>query len=137
MKATFKGEIVSVSRIHGFVRAFFDREKIDSEHLFAVDLAVEEVFTNFVKHGDGGDREIDVELDREKDRLTIRLVDPDSSRFDITAAAKVDTDLPLEERPVGGLGIHLTRKLMDEIEYAYEDRRSTITLVKKIGKGHV
>jgi anti-sigma regulatory factor (Ser/Thr protein kinase) len=137
MKASFQREIVSVARIHRFVRSFFDREGIGSDHLFAVDLVVEEIFTNFVKYGHRGYREIDVELDRQDDRLTIRLTDHESDRFDITQVDTVDTNQPLEERPIGGLGIHLVRRFMDEIDYAYEDRRSIITLVKKIGTGHV
>jgi anti-sigma regulatory factor (Ser/Thr protein kinase) len=137
MKGSFKREIGSVSGIHGFVRDFFAREGLDDDHLFAVDLAVEEIFTNMVKYGDGGDRDIDIDLDRQENHLIIRLTDHDVSPFDPTAADEVDTDQPLEERRIGGLGIHLVRKFMDEIDYAYENQRSTITLVKRIVTEHV
>jgi serine/threonine-protein kinase RsbW len=136
MQDSFKREIDSVRSIHGLVHAFFSERDIDSDYLFAVDLAVEEIFTNMVKYGDG-DREIDVELDLQDDRLTIRLTDHDVSPFDITAAEEIDIGRPLQERPIGGLGIHLVKKLMDEIDYVYEDRRSTIILVKRMTTNHV
>ena len=132
MRASFQREIASTGRIHDFVAAFFNKEKIDSDYRFAVDLVVEEVFTNMVKYNPGGAGEIDVGLDREGDRLTIRLVDHDSESFDLTRAGEVDVDRPLQERPVGGLGLHLVRKFVDEIDYAYAERRSTVTLTKRI-----
>ena len=137
MRGSFEREIGSVGDIHRFVRTFFTQEGLDDEHLYAVDLAVEEIFTNMVKYGDGGDRAIDIELDMQEDRLTIRLTDHNVSLFDITAAGEVDIDLPLKERKIGGLGIHLVRKFMDEIDYSYENRRSTITMVKRFVTDHV
>ena len=137
MRARFKREIDSVGEIHDFVRCFFTQEAIDSAHLFDVELVVEELFTNVVKYGRGGDSEVELEMGREDDRLTIRITDHDADPFDITQVKEVDTAQPLEERPIGGLGIHLVKKLMDEIDYAYEDRRSTITLVKRIQTQHV
>jgi anti-sigma regulatory factor (Ser/Thr protein kinase) len=118
------------------VRRFFVDEGLAAVDRFAVDLAVEEIFTNMVKYGDGH-HAIDIELDALGDRLTIRLTDHDVSPFDITAVEEIDTSSPLSERPEGGLGLHLVRELMDEIDYAYEDRRSTVILVKRIKPNHV
>jgi anti-sigma regulatory factor (Ser/Thr protein kinase) len=132
MRASFQRKIDSTGKIHDRVAEFFLKEEIDAEHRFAVDLAVEEIFTNMVKYNPGGGGEIGVELERDGDRLTIRLVDPDSEPFDVRGAGEVDLDQPLEERPIGGLGLHLVRKMVDEIDYAYADRQSTITLTKRI-----
>jgi anti-sigma regulatory factor (Ser/Thr protein kinase) len=132
MRASFPRKIDSTGKIHDRVAAFFLEQEIDAEHRFAVDLAVEEIFTNMVKYNPGGGGEIEVALEREGDRLTVRLVDPDSEPFDITRAAEIDPDLPLQQRPIGGLGLHLVRKMIDEIDYAYAKRRSTITLSKRI-----
>jgi anti-sigma regulatory factor (Ser/Thr protein kinase) len=132
MRASFRREIGALDEIFGFVRGFFSAKEIDRENLFAVDLVVEEIFTNLVKYNQGTNHDIDIELDKREDRLTIRLIDHDVDRFDVTKAAAAAIDKRLEERPIGGLGIHLVRKLMDDIEYDYVDRRSTITLVKRI-----
>ena len=137
MQASFKREVDSLEKIFGFVRTFFRTEGIDREYLFPVDLVVEEIFTNLVKYNRGTSADIDIRLDKSDDELKIALVDHDVDRFDITEAAEPATDQPVETREVGGLGLHLVRKLMDEVGYDYEDRRSTITLVKRINRDHV
>ena len=54
--------------------------------------------------------------------------------FDPTAKAEVDTTLSAEERPIGGLGIHLVRQLMDSINYERIDGKNVLTLRKKFDK---
>lgn len=137
MQASFKREFDSLEEIFGFVRRFFQTEGIDRVYLPPIDLVVEEIFTNMVKYNRGTPREIDISLEKHDDKLTIALVDHDVEPFDITKAPDARTDQPLKERRIGGLGIHLVRKLMDEIGYDYVDRRSTITLVKRIETLHV
>ena len=137
MQVSFKREVDSLDEIFGFVRRFFLKEEIGREYLFPVDLVVEEIFTNFVKYNHGGNSDIDINLDRKDDTLTISVVDHDVEPFDITKAPEVKTDQPAEKRRIGGLGIHLVRRLMDRVEYDYTDRRSTITLVKRIKADHV
>ena len=52
--------------------------------------------------------------------------------FDPTAKKKVDTTLSVEERQIGGLGIHLVRELMDSINYERKDGKNILTLTKNI-----
>ncbi|MBR3725132.1 MAG: ATP-binding protein [Bacteroidales bacterium] len=52
--------------------------------------------------------------------------------FDPTIREEVDTTLPVEERPIGGLGIHLIRRLMDSINYERREGRNILTLRKRI-----
>ena len=52
--------------------------------------------------------------------------------FDPTVRAEVDTSLPLEERPIGGLGIHLVRSIMDSINYERVEGKNVLTLRKKL-----
>jgi serine/threonine-protein kinase RsbW len=67
------------------------------------------------------------------DVLTVRLTDFDVDPFDVTRAPQVDIDKPLQERQIGGLGLHLVRKMADTLRYEFADRRSTITFTMALG----
>ena len=68
-----------------------------------------------------------MELAPVPDGLTVSLTDFDVEPFDPTQAKAVDIDLPLEERQPGGLGIHLTQKLVDSMQYEHNEGQSRIT----------
>ena len=127
----FDRAISVVPEIAAFVREWFERERLGSAHLEPVQLAVEEVFTNMVKYS-GGKEHILIELCRSDSEVSVSLTDFDVDRFDIRATPEVNTAAPLESRRPGGLGIHLVKKLMDRIDYRYEDRCGTTTVVRRL-----
>jgi serine/threonine-protein kinase RsbW len=127
----FPRSFASLEAVFCFAREFFERHDVDERHHNSVCFALEEIFTNLVKYG-GGEAEIEISLDRTSDRMIVRLTDFDVEPWDVTQAPDVDTTLPLEQRQPGGLGLHLTRKLLDGVDYEYEDRRSSIILTKRL-----
>jgi len=132
MERRFPRAFGALEGIFSFVDEFFDREGIDANHRFAVGFAIEEIFTNIVKYGAPGEREIAVGLARVGDEVRIEIVDFDADDFDPTAIRDVDVDAPLDERRVGGLGLHLTRRIVDAMTYEYADRRSTVRMTKQL-----
>ena len=115
------------------VDSFFTSGGGDEEARFAVELALEEIFTNMVKYNSDGSGRIHIELSSRDGSLVVTLIDPDAPRFDpFTEAADADVDAPLDQRSPGGLGIHLVKKMMDRIEYSHAGRTATITLHKRI-----
>ena len=60
------------------------------------------------------------------------IIDSDAEAFDVTQAPDADTNLPIEQRRPGGLGIHLVRKMVGSIRYEYSaaERVSRITFRK-------
>jgi serine/threonine-protein kinase RsbW len=122
-----------LDRIFAFTREFFDAEAIEEQHRFPVNFAVEEIFTNWVKYNPDNSNEILIQLARHDNRLRIVMQDFDVEPFDVTRAPQPDTDAALEDRTVGGLGIFLTHKVMDHVEYHYEDRSSKVTLTRSLG----
>lgn len=100
-----------------------------------VEFIAEELFTNMVKYNPGGGGPIAVELERRGDLLECRIADPDSERFDVAAAPDADVAADASRRRPGGLGIHLSRRLADGLEYDYCGRTSRITFRKALGSG--
>lgn len=133
MRITLKRQIAAIEQIVGFTDRFFEAENLGPEHRNEVDLALEEAFTNIVKYNPGGEGDILLTLERDDDDLVMSLTDFDAERFDFDRAGAVDIDQPVTERTPGGLGIHLIRKLMDRVDYKFNDREGTITMIESIG----
>ena len=128
----FERSYAALKEIFAFTAAYFRDEGMADADRFAVDFAIEEIFTNIVKYHPGSPHGVAVSLERDGERLRITLVDRDTEAFDPVAAPDARTDAPIEERKPGGLGIHLTRRLVDGMEYTYTDRTSTVTLTKRL-----
>ena len=121
-----------LGRITDAVDELGHKENWSNDLLFRVHLVLEELVLNIIDYGfDDGkdDHELEVILISEDDNLTIEITD-DGIPFDPLHDAKIpDTDAPLEERPIGGLGVHLVRTMMDEVSYRREDGKNHLTLV--------
>lgn len=110
------------------------RERWPDELLFKVKLVVEEIGLNIIDYGYAGDDsgEIEIRFRCEKDTLTIDIID-EAEPFDpLTESPIPNTSAEIEERPVGGLGVHLVKQMMDEVRYAREGNSNRLTLVARI-----
>ena len=136
MERRFRRTVDALEEVFDFVSGFAAGYRLREDVVFQIKLAIEEVFVNMVRHNVGSN-DILVSLIREGNKLIVSLTDFDVEAFDITKADKYDTRQPLDRRPVGRLGIHLVRNMVDEINYQYENRQSRITLIKDLGKTDV
>jgi anti-sigma regulatory factor (Ser/Thr protein kinase) len=118
--------------IFDFMDTFFDGAAVGEPARMPAQFAVEELFTNLVKYSRGGVKDISIELAREDSRLVVSLTDFDVEPFDIRTLPDANVDLELKDRKPGGLGIHLVRRMVDQIDYQYADGRSTTTFVKSL-----
>ncbi len=91
-------------------------------------LSLDEVLTNIITHsiGDRGDREIAVRIDIDGGFLSATVSD-DGKPFDPLSQPEPDIHAPIEKRKVGGLGIHLMRKLMDKVAYRRAGGRNELS----------
>lgn len=97
-------------------------------------LVAEEIFVNIAHYAypnGSGDAVIGVQVSGQPPVLTLRFSDW-GIPFDPLARSEVDITLSAEERSIGGLGIFLSRKIMDEAVYAYADGQNILTLRKKL-----
>jgi anti-sigma regulatory factor (Ser/Thr protein kinase) len=125
----------SLDAIFAFVQPVLSTHGAGEGESFAIFMTIEELFTNMVKYNATGSGCIGLEIECDADAVICRISDPDSERFDPTQAPDVDIHQPVEQRRPGGLGIHLIRRLVDTLDYAYDGRRSTITFRKKLDRG--
>ena len=102
---------------------------VDPETAHAARLALEEVGTNLLKYAyrDSREHEIRVVLRVEPSRVVLGLED-DGHPFDPGQATGPDLDLPIERRPIGGLGLHLVRQLASGLDYRSSDGWNHLTL---------
>ena len=112
---------------------FLEENSAPADAVFATNLAIEELVTNIVKYGydDTDTHEILIELAISDGLLRITISD-DGHEFNPFDQPEPDTSLPAEDRPIGGLGIHFVRNLLDDCAYCRNEGRNTVTLTKKL-----
>lgn len=100
---------------------------------YAVVLALEEVATNVVRHGGGeeGTSEIEIEVVSTDEEVRVEVRDRGKPFDPFHDAPEPDIDASIEDRKIGGLGVHFVRVLMDEASYRREDGRNHVTMVKR------
>jgi anti-sigma regulatory factor (Ser/Thr protein kinase) len=96
-------------------------------------LAIEEMVTNCIHYGydDAGEHTIAIRLSVADRTLTMTVID-DGHPFDPLAAPPPDLSLDIEDRPIGGLGIHLLRNLADHVAYERRGHTNRFTLTKRM-----
>ena len=121
-------------RLLPFLEEFARQHHLPSTVAHAADLALEEHLTNVMSYAykDAALHEIRVRLEIDHQRLRIEVQD-DGIPFDPLSHRAVDTTLPPEEKPVGGLGIHLIRSVMDDVQYERKAGRNILRMWKTLG----
>lgn len=106
------------------------------EIAFAVNVSVDELLTNTISYGydDSDGHRIEMTVWMEGSVLVIEISD-DAKPYDPTAAPHPDIDAPIEKRPIGGLGVHFVRALMDSFRYRRTDGRNVVTLTRETRNG--
>src|SRR4051812_6168956 len=128
-----RAEVPEIERLNRLVRQFGELHELPGRTLYAVALALDELVSNVVLHGfdDPIGQEITVSI--EVSGREVHGVVSDAGReFDPLNAPPPDLDLPLEQRSLGGLGIHIVRSLMDHTEYRRENGKNFLTVRKRI-----
>jgi len=132
-ETTLDRSVAEIESAVALVRAFWEKHRLPETARFAVDFAIEEIFTNMVKYGRGGPTRIRLRLAREPGAVAVLIADPDSDPFDPTADRKVDLNAPVEARQPGKLGLPLIHRLVDDFAFEYVGRESRISFRKRMG----
>lgn len=101
-----------------------------------MNVSVDELLTNTISYGydDSDGHRIDMTVRMEGSVLVVVLAD-DAKPYDPTVAPDPDIDASIGERPIGGLGVHFVRVLMDGFRYRRSDGRNVVTLTRETRNG--
>jgi len=131
MQKKFNRSYDSLEEIFEFTEGILSNREIQESMRFPIHFVMEELFTNMVKYNPENSNDILLDVDASPDGVTVSLTDFDVDEFDVTTDREVDTESPLEDRPIGGLGLHLIKKMVDTLEYDYSEKQSTIKFTKE------
>ena len=98
-----------------------------------LNLVLEELVTNIIFYGyeDKDEHEININLSYKNNTIKVQIED-DGRQFDPLQVPEPDIEKTVEDRKIGGLGIHFVRKIMDDINYLRLDNKNRLTLTKRI-----
>ena len=122
-----------VPRLAAFVEEVCEAVGFGPALTMQINLAIEEAVVNVMNYAypSGTRGDVSIEASSNDVRLKFTIIDS-GSPFDPTARSEVDTTLSANDRPIGGLGIHLVRQIMDSINYERVDNLNILTLRKNI-----
>ena len=129
---TIETDLALLGRIVAKIEEIGEQENWSPELVFRVRLALEELGLNIINYGhDEGVHEIEFTVTSQPEQVTIEIWD-DGRPFDpFSDAPPPDLSSPLEDRRLGGQGVHLVRTMMDELRYQRVAGRNHVTLVSR------
>ena len=128
-------DVQEIPLLNAFVDEICEFNGLDEMITMQMNLAIEEAVVNVMNYAYPEGTKGYVVITAMSDDECLQFVISDSGKpFDPTTKEEVDTTLPVDERRIGGLGIFLVRRMMDNVKYEYKDGQNILTLKKKSDK---
>ena len=122
-----------VEKITDFVNGELQEDNLPGKLIRQIDIAIDELFANIANYayekGKNGSVTVQVETEEAPRAVMISFIDS-GVPFDPLSHEEPDVSLGAEERSIGGLGIFLVKKIMDEVNYRFEDGKNILTIKK-------
>ncbi len=126
-------DLQNLEKLVQFVSSFARKQGFDSKRLQEIELGTEEALVNIFKYAYPGDQTGDVEVNCEYEKqagLVITLTDS-GVPFDIKSLPPPEFSADITDRPIGGLGVYLIHKMMDDIRYRRDGNKNILELFAK------
>ncbi len=137
LRVHFQNELSEIAKLHSVVELFSETYGIPQKTSFNLNLVLEELLANIISYGykDHNPHLIYLTLGVESNILTAKIED-DAIAFNPLEAPEADTSQALEERSIGGLGIHFVKALMNELRYERVGDRNILHMQCSFEGGH-
>ena len=131
---TFSANVDELNNVMSFVESLLEKFACPFKIQTALCVAIEEIFVNIAKyayHNENGYVDIQISFNEDTRVVNFKIID---EGVPFNPLNKVDPDISLsaEDRQIGGLGIFITKKTMDDVIYSYEDNKNILIMIKKI-----
>lgn len=132
-RITVPANISNLPDVISSIEAFLEQMDCPIKAQTQIEVAVDEVFTNIASYAyDGSDGLVTIDADMLEGEEGIKLTFIDQGKA-YNPLEKEDPDITLsaEERPIGGLGIFIVKKTMDDVVYSYENDSNILSIIKR------
>jgi serine/threonine-protein kinase RsbW len=133
-RVELNNDLQELSKLESFLNGLSDLGGMDERTIFHLNLVCDELVTNTIlygyKEGEEGQRMIRIEAIVSPEWLELRITD-DAAAFDPLERPMPDLTLSIDEREIGGLGIHFVRQVMDEVSYEHLDGLNVLHMKKR------
>ena len=129
---TIENDIEQIQEVVESLTTFGNTHKISPKILYQLSLSIDEILTNIISYGyEHEDHEIDIHIDFKDKTILVKFSDS-GEPFNPVEFTPPDMSTDLEERELGGLGIHLVKSMMDGVDYKREKDKNILILTKKV-----
>ncbi len=132
---TFDASFDSLDEIREFVGEVARQGGFSDKEIYSIQLAADEASSNIIEHAYAGVGNGKIEIDCSISETELKIVMRDHGRsFDPSTVPEPNVKADLSERKIGGLGMYLMRKLMDDVSYkSSADAGNVLTMIKRTG----
>ena len=131
---TFKADEALLNDVTDYVEEELEKAGFTYKDILRIKVCIEEVFINIAHYAyENSDGIVDIGIEHDSVNNQVIFTFADSGlQFDPLAKEDPDVTLTAQERQIGGLGIFICKKIMDDIQYNYTDGKNILTMTKKI-----
>jgi anti-sigma regulatory factor (Ser/Thr protein kinase) len=129
LRVSVSPRLSAVRSLAQMVEEFGDANKLPEQQIYMINLALDELITNTVSYGLRGVSRPKIEIALQVSENTLVLTMEDNGQpFDPTRNTNPDLSSAVDERPVGGLGLHLIKTFADRVDYEYSDGKNRLVM---------
>ena len=131
---TVEAKIENADKVTEFVNEVLEEKECPLKVQMQLDVAIDEIFGNiaYYAYGKGsGNATIQIEMEDNPPKITLTFIDQ-GIPYNPLESKDPDITLDIEDREIGGLGIFLVKKTMDELSYEYADGQNILTMKKEL-----